>query len=79
MKGITTSKITFERVEETKSEKNEKTSTPKHGYGVLNLRLSEETHKKVKELAFLNETSYTGLVRSIVEQAVRDYELKLLA
>ena len=77
MKGITTSKITFERVEETKSEKNEK--TPKHGYGVLNLRLSEETHKKVKELAFLNETSYTGLVRSIVEQAVRDYELKLLA
>ena len=76
MKGITTSKITFERVEETK---NEKTSTPRHGYGVLNLRLSEETHKKVKELAFLNETSYTGLVRSIVEQAVKDYELKLLA
>lgn len=76
MKGITTSKITFERVEETK---NEKKSASKHGYGVLNLRLSEETHKKVKELAFLNETSYTGLVRNIVEQAVRDYELKLLA
>ena len=76
MKGITTSKITFERVEETK---NEKTSVSKHGYGVLNLRLSEETHKKVKELAFLNETTYTGLVRNIVEQAVKDYELKLLA
>lgn len=77
MKGITTSKITFERVEETKSEKNGK--TPRHGYGVLNLRLSEETHKKVRELAFLNETSYTGLIRNIVEQAVENYELKLLA
>ena len=79
MKGITTSKITFERVEETKNEKNEKTSTPKHGYRVLNLRLSEEAHKKVRELAFLNETSYTGIIRNIVEQAVENYELKLLA
>ncbi len=76
MKGITTSKITFERVEETK---NEKTSASKHGYGVLNLRLSEETHKKVRELAFLNETSYTGIIRDIVEQAVENYELKILA
>ena len=76
MKGITTSKITFERIEETK---NEKKSVSKHGYGVLNLRLSEETHKKVRELAFLNETSYTGIIRDIVEQAVADYELKLLA
>lgn len=78
MKGITTSKITFERTEETKNSRAKNGITTVSKISAVNLRLNENTYKKIRELAFLNDTSYSNLVRNIIEQAVKDYELKLL-